>query len=111
MRSVVEHPEVFDAYLHNETSLNCMVCLPPATLPWFQLNAFGVIPKPHKPGKWRLILDLSSPKGHSVNDYISKEHCLIAYISIDDIANAILQLGRGSLLAKADIQEAFCIIQ
>ena len=110
MRSAVEHPEVVDAYLCNETSLNRIVCLPPATLPWFQPNAFGVIPKLHKPGKWRQIVDLSSPKGHSVNDYISKEHRSIAYISIDDIANTVLQLGRGSLLAKADIQEAFHII-
>ena len=42
--------------------------------------------------------------------YISKEHCSISYISIDDVANTVLQLGRGSLLAKADIQEAFRII-
>ena len=110
MKSVIEHPEVVDAYLRNETSLNRMVCLPPATLPWFQPNTFGVIPKLHKPGKWRIIVDLSSPEGHSVNDYISKEHCSITYISIDDIANTVLQLGRGSLLAKADVQEAFHII-
>ena len=28
-----------------------------------QVRRFGVIPKPHQPGKWRLITDLSSPGG------------------------------------------------
>ena len=104
MKSTDEHPEVVDAYLQIEVSRNRVVHLPPASLPWFQPSAFGVI---HKPGKWRLIVDLSSPEGHSVNDSIAREHCSIAYISTDDIANTVLQLGRGSLLAKADVKEAF----
>ena len=28
----------------------------------------GVIPKQNRPNNWRLIVDLSSPEGHSVND-------------------------------------------
>ena len=36
-------------------------------------SPFGAIPKKSKPGQWRLILDLSSPEGHSVNDGITKE--------------------------------------
>ena len=35
-----------------------------------QISKFGVIPKGHSPGKWRLIVDLSSPASHSVNDGI-----------------------------------------
>ena len=35
-------------------------------------SPFGVIPKRNKPGKWRLIVDLSAPEGSSVNDAISK---------------------------------------
>ncbi len=34
---------------------------------------FGVIPKKGKPGKWRLIVNLSAPDGHSVNDSIARE--------------------------------------
>lgn len=37
------------------------------------VNRFGVIPKKHQPGKWQLILDVSSPLGHSFNDGILKE--------------------------------------
>ena len=39
-------------------------------LPGVHVSKFGVIPKSSQPGKWRLILDLSSPNGASVNDGI-----------------------------------------
>ena len=34
---------------------------------------YQLIPKPHQPGKWKLIADLSTPPGHSVNDAIAPE--------------------------------------
>ena len=37
----------------------------------WHVSHFGVIPKPHKPNKWRLIVDLLYPAGASVNDSIS----------------------------------------
>jgi len=37
------------------------------------VSRFGVIPKRHQPVKWRLILNLSSPAGHSVTDGIAGE--------------------------------------
>ena len=47
--------------------------------PMNSISPFGVIPKGHTPGKWRLIVDLSSPKGGSVNDgippVVSGAHC------------------------------------
>ena len=55
-------------------------------------------------------MDLSAPDGRSVNHFISKDLCSLSYISVDDIARSVLQLGSGSLLAKADIKEAFRII-
>lgn len=36
------------------------------------ISRFGKVPKSNQPRKWRLILDLASPDGHSVNDGISK---------------------------------------
>ena len=108
LRSAAEHPSVVDAYLHNELLHDRLTHIHnPPSLPWFQINAFGVIPKRHKPGKWRLIVDLSAPDGYSVNDHINKELCSISYISVDHIAETILRLGQGALLAKADVKEAF----
>ena len=69
--SAYEHPEVVDAYLCNEVSLG-RVSGPfdSSPLPDLHISGFGVIPKAGQPGKWRLILDLSSPHGSSVNDGI-----------------------------------------
>ena len=36
-------------------------------------SPIGAISKKHKPGKWHLIMDLSSPAGSSINDGISSE--------------------------------------
>jgi hypothetical protein len=39
-----------------------------------QASPFGVIPKRRQPGKWRLIVNLSAPRGASGSDGIDKEH-------------------------------------
>ena len=74
------------------------------------ISRFGVIPKGHQPNKWRLIVDLSFPKGHSINDGIPKHLCSLKYISIDDAVQEILAHGRGAILAKIDIKSAFRLI-
>ena len=79
-------------------------------LPYLHISRFGVIPKKHQPGKWCLILDLSSPDGHSVNDSIKKDPFMVQYMKIDDIIDGIMSLGRGTLLAKFDVESAYCII-
>ena len=71
------------------------------------LSPIGAIPKKHKPGKWRLIMDLSSPAGSSVNDGISSEWSSISYVSIDFLLSLVLEAGKGSTLVKADIKEAY----
>ena len=71
--------------------------------PVLHVSRFGVIPKRHHPGKWRLILDLSSPAGHSANDGIAGEHFSLHYMDVDEIT-AGMRLGRGSLMAKLDVQ-------
>ena len=49
-----------------------------ATAPAVHINCFGVIPKKHQPGKWRMITDLSFPEGHSINDAIDSEACSLS---------------------------------
>ena len=57
-----------------------------------------------------MIVDLSSPTNHSVNDSISKELCSLVYASVDDAVERILQLGRGTKLVKLDIQSSYRIV-
>ena len=66
-----------------------------------------MIPKRHHQNKWRLIVDLSSPDGCSVNDSIDHHTCSLSYISVGDIAASILHYGRGALMAKTDIKQAY----
>ena len=66
--------EVIDHYLANEVSLGRVAgpfSSPP--FPNLHVSSFEVIPKKGQPGKWRLIVDLSSPSGLSVNDGIDPD--------------------------------------
>lgn len=62
--SALQHAAVVDEYLANAVSLGRVAgpfTSPP--LPNLHISSFGVIPKRGQPGKWRLIVDLSSPGG------------------------------------------------
>lgn len=71
----------------------------------------GLIPKPHQPGKFRLIADLSTPVGKSVNDGISRDYCSLKYASVDDAVFMARALGRGAKLVKIDLKDAYRLIQ
>ena len=60
--------------------------------------------------KWRLIVDMSSPEGRSINDGIPPELTSLSYISIQDVIRQIIKLGPGTFLAKLDIKSAYHII-
>ena len=108
MSSAYEHQKVVTDYLVEECRhARIAGPFPGPPLPHLQVNSFGVIPKRHQQNKWRLILDLSSPEKHSVNDGIEPSLCSLSYISIDDIAGVILQLGAGALIAKTDVKHAY----
>ena len=61
-------------------------------------------------GKWRLILDLPSPEGASVNDGIDKMLCSLSYATVDEAASQVVRLGRGALMAKVDIKTAYRLV-
>ena len=105
------NPSIISEYLDREISLMRMWkfprhCIPPG----IQTSPLGVIPKKNKPGKWRLIVDLSSPMGFSVNDGISQELSSLSYTSVDHLASLVTSVGRGALLVKADIKEAYRMV-
>ena len=64
MKSASENPGVVEEYLANEREAGRLLGpVAQKETEGVQISPFGVIPKSHQPGKWRLILDLSSPKG------------------------------------------------
>ncbi len=101
MLSAVHHPQVVDDYLLREISLGRVAIVPQEGL-MADSVPFGVIPKNSKPGKWGLILDLSSREGSCVNDGIEKELCTLSYVSIDQVTDCIISFPPGALMAKIE---------
>ncbi len=111
MMSAYENPQVVSQYLAKEVSLG-RVAGPydKGECPGLHISRFGAIPKPHQPGKFRLILDLSHPEGHSVNDGIEAELCSVQYASVGEAVRRILTMEKGGHLTKIDIESAYRIV-
>ena len=75
LKGAGDHPDVVSDYLSTGLSLGRIAGpFSPAAVPQVHISCFGVIPKSHS-GRWRLIVDLSHPLSHSVNDGIPKHLC------------------------------------
>ena len=105
MASAKKNPEVVQAYIDSEVDTGRLMPVQDEH-PNIHTSSFGVIPKRSQPGKWRLIVNLSSPNGRSVNDGISAALCSLKYPSVHDGARIARLLGRGALLAKLDLKNA-----
>ena len=79
-------------------------------LPRVHVSHFGVIPKSHRPGEWRLIMDLSHPEGASVNDGIEPELCSHSYTSVDEAVRWIRVHWWGMLMATLDVDSAYQMV-
>lgn len=111
MGSASQHPEVISRYIAEELARGRMLCpFPIALKSAVHVNRFGVIPKGHSTGKWRLITDLSFPSDQSVNDGIDAWLCSLTYITVDKVAEKVAVLGHGTLLAKIDIESAYRLV-
>ena len=107
--SQVSH--IIHEHLSKEVSLNRIHCYPLRSEPkGTQISPIGAIPKKNRPGKWRLITDLSSSAGTIANDAVSKEVSSCKYISMDRLSSLILSEGKGALLVKADIKKAYRMV-
>ena len=106
--SAAQHPSVVDKYLANEVFLGRVAgpfSAPP--FPNLRVSSFGVISKRGQPGKWRLIVALSSPEGASVNDGIDPDEFTLHYIKLDQVIRVVSNLGLGALMAKFDVEAAY----
>ena len=108
MPSASLQPSVIDQYLLTEREKGCVAGpFLISLIPNLHVSRFRVNPKKHQPGKWWLILDLSSPLGHSVNNGILKEPFSVQYMRVDDVISGIMSFGQGTLLAKFDVESAY----
>lgn len=108
--SAQEHPQVIRDFLKQQVETGHAIGpLDPNSCHGVVVSSLGVVPKA-TPGKFRVIVDLSSPSGHSINDYLRREWTHVSYSSVDDAALLMHALGPGTLMAKLDIRDAYRII-
>ncbi len=99
-------PDVITEYLQGEcNSGNTVGPFQTSPFPSLVTSPLGVIPK--KDGKWHLIMHLSFPDGHSINDGINIGDFPLKYVTVYDAVDMITSIGRGALMAKLDIKNAF----
>ena len=106
-RSVADNPTTVSRYIAEEVAAGRLELVPPPSAAIVRRNPIGLIPKPHQPNKFRLIVDLSAPQGFSINDGISSALCSLEYASVDKAAELIARCGRGALMAKTDLLSAY----
>lgn len=79
--------------------------------PWdnFVVSPLSLVPK-KEPGEYRIIHDLSQPKGFSINSFINDENASVKYDTFDSVTDLIIKCGPRALISKCDIKDAFRII-
>ena len=76
-------------------------------LPDMQISPLYVVPK-SEPGKFRMIHNLSHPKGHAVNDNLQPHMCTVSYCSVADVVDYMQHRPRPNYyLAKIDMKDAY----
>ena len=106
LTSAFQHPQIINDELAKEiTAQRIAGPFDHPPLPNLQCSGIGVVPK--KTGGWRMIMHLSAPADHSINDGIDKEDFTLHYSTIDDAVKMVQHLGSTAELAKIDVKSAF----
>ena len=113
-RGALDFPDQVNAYLSTELKLG-RIAGPFDTVPLaqgFVVSPLNTVEK-RDSEESRVIVDLSWPYGHSLNDGIPNDSYLekplvLRYPTIDDMVDAVVTLGRGCHLYKRDLRKAYC---
>ena len=111
--SALRNPQAVDKFISKELSKEALLGpfdSPPFS-PWTQISPLLTRDKPDGSGK-RVIIDLSFPPGSSVNDGIIKnfhqgDNFAYTLPSALDLADRMLQAGRGCHMWKSDLERAY----
>ena len=103
LSTAVLAPSVIENKLYADLQSKRVLPVNPS-LPFIS-SPLGLVPK--HDGGWRRIHHLSYPPGRSVNFHISEESATLQYVKLSEILDDIVAAGRGCLLVKRDIKDAF----
>ena len=108
--SVLTNPTIVDDKIRDELAAGRIAgpfSHPP--LPGLVVSPLGLVPK-KLPGDFRMIHDLSYPKGDSVNSHMLPGASSVSYELLDDAVRLLHIIGPRALMAKADIEAAFRLV-
>ncbi len=109
--SSLANEQVVSSYIAEEVTLGRMVGpITPRLHHHLHVSPIGLVPKGRDSGRWQMIVDLSSPGGHSTNDGISSDLCSLRYSSVDDALEYIWAFGRHTQLSKIDLKNTYRIL-
>ena len=97
-------------HVATETAAGRLLSAASAGIVISHFSPVSAIPKKGKPGQWRVIMDLSFPPGASVSDCIPQVLTSLSYASVGDAAKIMEHLGKGALLSKLDLKNAYRMI-
>ena len=106
LHSASVYPHIVDEALEKEIQAN-RIAGPYPFPPFHNLRCSGLGVVPKKDGGWRLIYHLSAPTNQSINDYIDPTTYSLQYSTIDDAIKMCHKVGKGALLDKVDLKNAF----
>ena len=109
--SAMAFPEQVSMYLDKEISLGAMLG-PMDVPPCEDFHCSPLLTCPKDGDKRRVILNLSYPKGNSVNDLVDRQHFdhsdfKLRFPTVEEIAKESQKLGTEGYLAKVDVARAF----
>ena len=87
-----------------------LVPLPSVVVKYIHVSLIGLAPKVHNTGRWRRIVDLSSPGPNSVNHGIPEDRCSWRYASMVDALHLIRTVGLEYQLLKMDLKDAYKVV-
>ena len=102
MLSVQQQPQLVASQIREETVAGRVLGpLPPHLANLTQTSPIGLIPKPHQPGKWRLIVDLSSPAGQQLWGHPNPGRLEGSVTALDHILDRLVAPAPGNHLGSA----------
>jgi len=103
--SAAAAPEILTADIQKQMDHGRLDRLPQPPQSHFISSPLGLVPKAD--GGWRRIHDLSYPRGCLVNDYIPPLWGTLEYTIFNEAIEALLRVGKGAILVKRDLADAF----
>ena len=107
-------PTAVEALIQNEVQKGYLFGpFPEPPFHVYRISPIGIAEGKYSKKK-RLIVDLSAPYDNadiiSINDLIDKESCSLTYVTIDNAIELIKKAGKGALMCKLDITDAFKLV-